>query len=176
RASEGALVARLEVPDLDNRLAQSRAAVRESEAKLRLLKVGSRPEEVAEQRLRVERAVAWRDLAERGLRRARKALTEELGRLDMQIEQYEAEQSFVRDVLARSRKLMGDRALSPERLREAEMQLKVAGSKKEQAEALKRAQVVAGTREAETELARRKNLLADARATLRLLEAGSRPA
>src|SRR5438093_934293 len=81
RVPAGALVACLEVPDLESRLAQSKAALRESRAKLRLLEVGPRPEEVREQRYRVERAKEWRDLAEKDLALARKALTEDLKRL-----------------------------------------------------------------------------------------------
>src|SRR5262249_34969171 len=67
RVYPGALVARLEVPDLDSQLAQKRAAVREAAARLRLLEAGPRPEEVAEQRGRVQRAQAWRDLAAQDL-------------------------------------------------------------------------------------------------------------
>src|SRR5262249_45536075 len=46
----------LEVPELDSRLAQKRAEIREVKAKLTLLEVGPRPEERREQKLRVERA------------------------------------------------------------------------------------------------------------------------
>jgi multidrug resistance efflux pump len=170
-----ALVARLEVPDLDSRLAQKRAAVREARARLRLLQVGPRPEEVLEQRHRVERARAWRDLAERDLVRSRKALREELRSLDKQIEQCQAEQGFAQDVLTRSRTLARDRAISPEQYREAEKQLRVARARQQQAQAQKRTRQEIGTLETEAELARRQRALADARATLRLLEAGSRP-
>src|SRR5204862_349914 len=61
--SRGAVVAVLEVPDLDSRLAQKRAEVRGIEANLRKLESGSRPEEIREQRGRVERGRLWRDLA-----------------------------------------------------------------------------------------------------------------
>jgi putative peptide zinc metalloprotease protein len=64
RVSEGTLVARLDVPNLASRLAQKQAQVRETQAKLRLLEIGPRPEEVAEQRLRVSRMAHWRDLAD----------------------------------------------------------------------------------------------------------------
>ena len=63
QVSPGDLIARLEVPDLDSRLERARAAVCESQAKLRLLEVGPRPLEVEERRRRVVRAEAWRDLA-----------------------------------------------------------------------------------------------------------------
>src|SRR5262249_42402213 len=73
RVSPGAAVARLEVPDLASRLAQKKAEVREGEARLRLLEAGPRYEEVVEQRLRLQRAQAWRDLARQDLRRHRHA-------------------------------------------------------------------------------------------------------
>jgi multidrug efflux pump subunit AcrA (membrane-fusion protein) len=65
RVYTAAVVARLEIPDLDSQLAQKRAAVREAAAHLRLLEIGTRPEEVTEQRGRVERAQAWRDRADK---------------------------------------------------------------------------------------------------------------
>ncbi len=60
--SPGAPVVRLEIPDLESRLACKWAEVNEAEAKLRLLKTGPRAEEIADQRSRIERAIRWRDL------------------------------------------------------------------------------------------------------------------
>src|SRR5262249_36611264 len=107
RVPAGALVACLEVPDLESRLAQSKAGIRESQAKLRLLEVGPRLEEVREQRYRVERAKEWHDLAEKDLARARKAFTEDLKRLDEDITQRRVERDHAREVQARRDKLAG---------------------------------------------------------------------
>src|SRR5262249_10890726 len=71
RVTPGTLVARLEVPDLESRVARKQAEVAEARARLRLLQAGPRPEEVAEQRQRVARARSWRDLAGQDLARAR---------------------------------------------------------------------------------------------------------
>jgi multidrug efflux pump subunit AcrA (membrane-fusion protein) len=53
RVAARALVARLEVPNLDSRVQEKRAEVREVEARLRLVEAGPRPEEVEAQRARV---------------------------------------------------------------------------------------------------------------------------
>ena len=73
--SPGAMVARLEVVDLDTRIARKEAAVGEAEAKLRLVEIGPRSEEVEEQAHRVERARQWRELARTDLAAARKAVS-----------------------------------------------------------------------------------------------------
>src|SRR5207245_510121 len=85
------LVAQLEVPTLITRIAQREAELRETRARLRLLEIGPRPEEVTAQRRRVERAQAWHDRAEHDLTRARESYDQEVVRLDKQIAQYRAE-------------------------------------------------------------------------------------
>jgi multidrug resistance efflux pump len=171
----GAPVARLEIPDLDSQLAQKRAAVREAAARLRMLEAGARPEELAEQRGRVKRAAAWRDLAEQDLDRVRRSLRAELIEADKQVEQHQSEQQIAERVLERYQKLRQRGASADEQCDEAEKQLKLAQAKRQQAEARRQALREKGALDAETELARRKKELADAEAVLRLLEAGSRP-
>jgi multidrug resistance efflux pump len=162
----------LEVPDLASRTEQKRAEVREARARLRLLEAGSRPEEVAQQRRRVERATASRDLAADHLGRARLALQADLERLDGQIVQHRAELEYAADYLARIR---GVAAVSPSEHATAEKERRVAEALVTQAGAQKRARQALGTQEAEAELTRRDKELADDRARLALLEAGSRP-
>jgi putative peptide zinc metalloprotease protein len=173
RVSPGAVVARLEVPDLPSRLAQKQAEVRE--ARLRLLEAGTRPEELAEQRRRVERAAGWRDRARQDLGRERKAFEEDLARLDKQVARYAAELEQARASLARMQKLAGSGAASAEELDEARTRCRIDQAQREQAEAEKRARQARGTLEAEAGLAKREKELADARSALALMEAGSRP-
>jgi multidrug efflux pump subunit AcrA (membrane-fusion protein) len=175
RVAPGTLLARLDVPDLASRITQKEAEVREVRARLRLLEIGPRYEELVEQRRRVERAVAWRDLARQDLARARQALQEELKRLDEQIAQYRAELDAAQDALSRAHKLRPGGSLSEEAFAEAERRCKVCKAQARQAQAQKKARQALATQEAETELARRDKELADARATLTLLEAGTRP-
>jgi putative peptide zinc metalloprotease protein len=177
RVSMGGPVARLEVPDLDSRLAQKQAEVREAQARLHLLAAGSRSEEVAEQRRRVERAGTWRDLAARDLARARKALERELARLDEQIAQSSAELTQAQASLDRAQHLLVSRrgqVISPEEYGEADKRCQVCRHQVEQARDQKQARQALGTQEAEAELARRDKELADARSVLTLLELGPR--
>jgi HlyD family secretion protein len=175
RVSPGAVAVRLEVPHLASRLAQKRAEVREVQARLRLLEAGPRTEEVDAQRRRVERAASWRDLAEHDLARARQAFTEELAGLDRQIAQHRAELEYARDVCARSQRLRRSGAVDEEQCRQAEKKIRVIEAQLEQAEARHRSRKALGVREAEAELVRRERELAEARASLTLLEAGTRP-
>jgi multidrug efflux pump subunit AcrA (membrane-fusion protein) len=173
--SAGAPLARLEVPDLASRLAQKQAEVRETGAKLRLLEAGPRHEEVAQQRFRVERAGGWRDQAKQHLAEARQALGQDLARLEKQIAQCQAELDYALDVLNRSRKLREQGVVSHEAYREAEKNVQVCRAQGEQARAQERTRRALGVQDAEAELAKREKELADVRAALALLEAGTRP-
>jgi multidrug efflux pump subunit AcrA (membrane-fusion protein) len=175
RISSGALLARLEVPDLESRLGQKRAEVGEVQAKLKLLRIGSRPEEVAEQRQRTTRAKAWRELAEQDLKRIRKAHDDNQDQLDKQIAAAAAERDVARDNYERAKVLLRRQALSEQELREAEGKFRVSQAHLAEAESAKRAHQAKGTVEAEAEVAKRDKELADAQAALRLLEAGTRP-
>jgi putative peptide zinc metalloprotease protein len=175
RVAPGQLLVRIEVPDLASRLAQTRAEVREVQAKLRLLEVGPRHEEIAEQRRRVERAQAWRDLAKKDLDSARQVLEADLERLDKLIAQYAAELDFAQSSFARAQGLRAKNALSEEEYLEEAKKCRVFRAQGEQAQAETRARQARGCQEAEAERARREKEWADARATLALLEAGTRP-
>jgi multidrug resistance efflux pump len=175
RVTASSPLARLEVPDLASRLAQKRADLSEAGAKLRLLEAGTRPEELAEQRHRVERATAWRDLGRRDLERARKAHEEDLAHLEKQITVTAAELDQTRLSLERTRKLFSQGAASPEERDEAQTRCRVCQARHEQAQADRRARLARGTQETEAELGRRDKELADAQGTLTLMEAGTRP-
>lgn len=175
RVSPGAVVARLEIPDLTSRIARKRAEVRETSATLRLLEAGPRSEELIEQRGRVDRAEAWCELAEQDLRRTRRAFDEDLIRLDKKIAAWHAQLEYVQDAYERAKQLAGRKVVSEEEYENAERQRRVIEAELEQAEAEKRALQAKGAMVAEAELALREKELADARAALSLLEAGSRP-
>ncbi|HJT36276.1 MAG TPA: hypothetical protein VJ783_29915, partial [Pirellulales bacterium] len=59
--SPGERVALLEVPELESRIAQKQAEIRETQANLELLKTGASTEELDDARQRVDRAMEWRD-------------------------------------------------------------------------------------------------------------------
>jgi multidrug efflux pump subunit AcrA (membrane-fusion protein) len=181
RVSPGTVVARLEVPDLASRQAQKRAEVGEAQTRLSLLEAGPRYEELDQQRLRVERMKTWRDLAHKDLEHARQALQEELARLSQLIDQNRAELDAARDAYERAKSLRSKGASAQEQFEEAKRKHNVAQAALAQAQSQKRQRQALGTREAlagldaEAELARREKDLADAQATLTLLEAGTRP-
>src|SRR5262245_3590355 len=148
RVSPAALVVQLEIPDLASRIAQKLAGVDEVKAKLRLLEAGTRPEEIDQQRRRVERMTAWRDLAQNDLDHAQNALREELNRLDQQIAQHRAETTAAEETFQRARNLRGKGVLTDEQFQEAERKHYVSQSLLAQAQAQKRNREVLGTREA----------------------------
>jgi biotin carboxyl carrier protein len=165
----------LEIPDLESKITQKQSESRAVQAKLRLLECGARPELIQEQRQKVERALAWRDLAKRDLARERKTLQEELSRFDEQMVELQAELKFARYALLRDQRLYAQEVLPEEQVLIKKKNYQVAQSQVDQVVAQKRARETKGTQEAEVELARREKELADARSALTLLEAGSRP-
>src|SRR5262249_41882986 len=130
-------------------------------------------EELAEQRLRVERARTWRDRAQQDLTRSRQATDEELAVLDKMLDQCRAEVEAAQD--ARARVAKARPATSESDYGETEKRLRVGQARYEQVQAERRARQAKGTLVAEDELARREKELAEAQAALRLLEAGTRP-
>jgi len=181
RVSPGAPVARIEVPDLESRLVEKQAEVREARARLRLLEIGPRPEEVTLQRERLAREKAWRDLSQKDLAQARQALQAELARLDQQIAQDQAELTAAQKNYKRAGFLRQQRTISEQEYEDtrrrhqvAEAMLRIAEFQKRHREALGTREAIAGL-DAEAELARREKDVAEAQAALKLLEAGSRP-
>jgi multidrug efflux pump subunit AcrA (membrane-fusion protein) len=175
RVSPGTPVARLDVPDLASRIAQKHSEVREAQARMRLLEFGTRYEELNEQRRRVQRAEAWRDLARRDLERACKAHAAELTRLEQQVKASATELEQASRSLQRTRMLVAKKAMSAEEYDESASRFNVCQARCEQAQAQHRALLAKGTVEAEAEQARRDKELADAQGILTLMEAGTRP-
>lgn len=170
----GAVVARMGITNLDTRIAQSRAEIRELEARLRLLLAGPRAEEVAAQRKRVERAERWHALARQNLRRGREAYEEEMRQLDRQTAQYRAEADGTRQTRLRAERLRGSGAIAEETSNDLVKRERMAQARLEQSEAQQRARAAVGCREDEAEVVRRGSALAEAREALNLLEAGTR--
>jgi multidrug efflux pump subunit AcrA (membrane-fusion protein) len=168
---EGQVVARLEIPDLSSRTTQKASEVQEAHARLKLLRGGTRPEEVRAQEERVGRARVWRDRARDDLTQARKTLVADLVRLHKQIEQYEANLGYADDLLLMDHKLVQTGAATSLEVKEAMRQRKVAHAQIEQTRAQIQSRETLGNQEAETELARREKELADAQALLTVMKA-----
>jgi multidrug resistance efflux pump len=175
RVAPGQVLARLEVPDLETRVAQKRAEVAEVRAQLRLLTKGTRPEALREQHRRVERARRWTDQGLLDLDRARRVYAAQLDSIEKLIAQHQAEVQNAAVRLVRGQRLAERSLISKEELEGLALQAEVFRRQGEQAQAQKSAHLALGTLEAETELGRREHELADQSAALALLEAGPRP-
>lgn len=173
--STGQVVGVLEIPDLASQIAQRQAAVQESEANLRRLEVGSRPEEIVEQGERIKRAMAWRDLAKKDLDRAQRGLKEELARLDQQIAQHQTELHYASHAHDQAERLHKRGVMAGEQYRGERKKQEIAELQLKQAQAQRATRVHSGVQEFESELARREKDLKDEQAKLSLLEAGARP-
>ncbi len=175
RIAAGVHLAIMEIPDLTSKLTQKQAEEREVEAKLRLLEVGARPEEVAEQKQRLQRAKEWRDLAEKDLQRKKTAFKEELSRLDETIAAAHTQFEFNTGLSIKAKRLVDRGALPRDQFDDAQKQVVLSQAQLLQVQAQKREREALGTLEPESELAKRDKEHADAFAVLKLLEAGSRP-
>lgn len=172
--SAGQRVALLDVPDLASKIASKRAEVRETEAQLELLKTGTRQEELDEARERVERATEWRDLASSDLERSGKAVEKNLVRLDNKIVEADVALKQAQEDVARWTALHKKKVVTDQELHEAQTRVKMYKAKLAQARNEKSSEESVGTLKAEEELARREKELAEAKAALALLEAGTR--
>jgi putative peptide zinc metalloprotease protein len=173
--SPGQVLARLEVPDLETRVAQKQAEVAEVRAQLRLLTKGARPEVLRDQRRRVDQARRWTDQGRRDLDRARHVYAARLDSIERLIAQHQAELEHAAVRHRRGQRLADRLHISQEEVEELALQVEVFRRQGEQVEAQKAAHLAQGTLEAETELGRREHDLADQSAALALLEAGTRP-
>lgn len=175
QVSAGSVLARIEVPELESQISRKEAELNETAANLRRLQAGARPEEIAEQEKRVERAVAWRDLAQHDLGRAQQGLFEELAQFDLRIAQAHTELDYRTTIFQQAKQLYEKGGLAGQQLLAEKKKTQEAESALHQAEAQKRAREAEGVLSHEGELARREKELADTRAALSLLAAGSRP-
>jgi len=175
RVSTGATIVRLEVPDLDSRVAQKEAAVAEAEAKLRLAEIGPRQEEVKEQRHRAERAKKWCDLAAADLKDARKTLAEDLAAIDQRLAEVTADLKYARKMYDEIKTLRERGAATVPESLEAARRVEAEEAKLEQTRARKRSREAMGVVDAAAELAKRDKDLRDAEGILAVLEAGPRP-
>ena len=172
--SAGHPIAQLSIPDLASRIAQKQAELRESELMVKLLRIGARPEEIVQQRRRVEQSHAWRDIAMKDLERQRQTLIKELIRFDKQLAEYQAECDYAEQVVAKLERLRRMNAVSEDALLEERKKHVVYKAQYERTVAEKAARASAGTRFAESELAERDKELVVEQSQLALLEVGSR--
>ncbi|WP_166822533.1 efflux RND transporter periplasmic adaptor subunit [Thalassoroseus pseudoceratinae] len=170
----GDVIAELKSPALESQIIRKKAEIQEVTATLARLRVGPRPQLVAEQREKARRAEVWLQHANDELARAKITLEQELLRLNLEIEQQKHEQSFVQASLVRSQKLYEQGAMAGEQYRAERMKAMVVDAKLQQAQSRYDSRKMQGVRAAEAELTRRQHELAAAKAEQALLEAGTR--
>lgn len=170
----GDVLVELKSPDLDSMIATKQSELRESEASLARLNLGTRPEEKEEQRKRIQRLTAWRDLGHEDVRHARDEIQREIVVDEHRIVQLNLQISAARKSLARSDWLHRQGALAGAQLQAQHTSLQLLQGQLLQAQAKLDAKKLSGTRSTETELSRRNQSLADAESTLSLLLAGTR--
>ncbi len=172
---KGTPLVELESPDLENQISVKRSELTESEAVLRKLRTGQRPEEITDHRERVKRLESWCELGHLELERASSQLEQELISLDQRIAQADAELQSAQIAYQQSEQLYRSGALAGAELRADKTRLTVLQSQVRQAEALKKAREAEGVRLAQTELSRREQELAEVKSKLVLVSAGTRP-
>ena len=106
--------------------------------------------------------------------RAAAGPAEELKHLDEQIARSRAELDYAENILARDKRLSSRGLVADEQHQEVEEKSRIALAQNKRPSP-RSAREVKGTLEAKVELDRRKRELAEARSTLTLLEAGTRP-
>jgi len=171
----GAVVARLEVPDLASRIAQNVAECRQTRARLQMLQIGARPEEIDQQRNRVARLTHWRNLAKHALERKQEVLRKAVQQQDALLAAQKARRAYRAAVHERRQELRRSDSVSQERYELSRQEHLVASATYDQMLAERERLLAEGTLEAEQQLADREKLLADEVAKLTLLEVGSRP-
>lgn len=171
----GTLIANMAVPDLQSKVEQKEAEVHEGQAKLNVLRLGSRSEILSEQRNRVERAEQWRKTSAQDLVHRRQSFEQQLIRLDQTLAQNEAERAQAAAVLARSESLMKSKTISPQEYGDKKRDYQICAAKCEQTRADKASLKSLGTLDAEAILGTRERELAEEKSKLKLMEIGTRP-
>ncbi|HEX3869258.1 MAG TPA: efflux RND transporter periplasmic adaptor subunit, partial [Pirellulales bacterium] len=164
----------LEIPELPSRIEQQRAIIREAEARLHLLQIGPRKEEIDDAQQRLERAEAWHQLAASNLQRNKLALNEDLARLDQRIGSAKTALEHAKSTLERAVVLRKQNVVSPQQFDELQKQVEIDRSSVEQALLERQGRADVGVLQWEDDLARRAKECAEAKAALDLLLAGSR--
>jgi len=174
KIQQGDLVARLSDRDLAAELRKTEADIAEKQATLRMLRIGTRPEEIAVAEKEVETAEARVVGSERRYREATTMRAEKLVRQESAVAKAEQRLKYKRSNLERMRTLRENELISLKDLEQAEEDAVVRDKELDEARAeleITRADDLADVRK---ELALARTSLAEARGRLAKLRAGSR--
>lgn len=171
----GMPIARLRAPELEQLIRTTEDQLTEVNASLARLEAGTRPEELRAQQERVRRLEEWCTLGEEELTQSRLAHEQQLLILSHRVRTAEDNLEFARLNFRRSDDLYKQGALAGVQLRAQRMEVTLNESRVAQEQAALKAQQATGVRTKEAEILRRTQELANARETLALMKAGSRP-
>ncbi|MDA0586368.1 MAG: HlyD family efflux transporter periplasmic adaptor subunit [Planctomycetota bacterium] len=171
----GDLLVELASPTLESSIATKISEIEETDASLAELQLGTRPEEIEEQRKRVERLTEWVGQGEADLRHANEELAQELVVDEHGLKQTELQVAAAEKSIQRSEWLYGQGALAGTQLQQQQISYQLLRGSLMKSNAEFQAKRISGTRSAEAALARRQQERADAESTLKLLLAGTRP-
>ncbi len=174
QTTAGSHIATIEIPELSNQISRKQAEIEEVQAELKRLTTGARIEELTEQRARITRSTAWRDLGAEGLRKARIAFQMELETLDFRINQARTENDYRRATLELALQLHKKGGLAEQQLLAQKRMSLESAAQLQVAESVRKTREAEGVTAVEMELARREKELADEQSKLTLLLAGSR--
>jgi multidrug resistance efflux pump len=175
RVNPGDPLVQLTSPEVDVQLAAKESELVEVDAGLAKLRLGPRREELEERRQQIARLEEWVRIGAEDLAKAKDAHAQELLILEHRVKEAEQEAEFAKKTVEQAEKLQAQGALAGLQLRSEQKELSILQSRAAQAKAALEATKVQGTRESQSDLIRRERELADVRASLRLLEAGTRP-
>lgn len=175
RVSAGDPIAQLIAPDVDSQVAAKNAELAEVDAGLAKLRTGARQEELQEKRKQVARLAQWCEQGQQDVEFATKAHRQQLIILDQRYQEAKAESDLARSIVAQAEQLYRQGAVAGLQLRSEQTQLSQYLSRTSQAQAAYELARVQGVRDAESDLIRREQEFANAQATLRIMEAGTRP-
>jgi multidrug resistance efflux pump len=175
QVAKGDLIARLSARDYDAKARSAEAQIAETRARLKMLRAGPREEEIRLARQAVATGHTRLEHARRGYAEAEQVHAARLAKAKADVAKAEEQLRYAVSDLGRVRALFGADLISRSELEAAQERAGVRQREVEAAQADLRAQAADDLATARKELAVAQDDVDEARARLRLLEAGSRP-
>lgn len=170
----GTVIAEMSSPDLEAQIITKRDELKEVTANLQKLKLGPRPEQVTEQKKRVERLQEWLEFSLLDLEKARASHKRSLIVLENRVKEFQAELDLAEKRLEQSKKLYQQGALAGAQLRREQVEISTARARVVEAESRLADERELAVRSYEARVISREEELAEAKAALDLLQKGTR--
>lgn len=175
RVNKGDLIARLSERDYRAELRKTEAEIDEKRAKLKMLKAGTRQEEIEVARMAVETAKTRQDQAWKRYGEATRMRAERLAKAKTTVEKAEERLKYARSYRDIFQSLFEEKAVSRKQIEEAEEEVAVRGKELGEAQADLKLVLAEDLADIRKELAVTEKELEEAKGKLKVLLAGSRP-